>query len=129
MSIIVKTGFESMDMERVMALLKQTYWADKRSRETMEKAMRHSDCYGAFDAETGEQVGFARIITDETTFMYLCDVIVDEKHRGCGAGRAMMEAISGGNRYKGMRGLLLTSTAAGLYEKYGFMPCDRAMYL
>ena len=37
-------GAEKMELAEVMALLGQTYWADKRSREQVRKSMDHSDC-------------------------------------------------------------------------------------
>ena len=69
-------GAEHIDLDAVMRLLKMTYWACNRSREQVETAMAHSDCYGV--RVDGRIVGFARVITDRATTFYLADVIIDE---------------------------------------------------
>jgi GNAT superfamily N-acetyltransferase len=40
-----------------------------------------------------KQIGFARVITDKTTFGYLADVFIDETHRGQGLSKWMIEII------------------------------------
>ena len=44
-------GADRMDVCEVERLLKLTYWADKRSAETIEKSMRNSDCFGIRSGE------------------------------------------------------------------------------
>ena len=44
-------------------------------------------------APDGAQIGFARVITDWTTFAYLCDVYVLEAHRGHGLGVWLIETV------------------------------------
>ena len=127
MGIVIKTGFDSMRLDDVMALFQQTYWANRRTRELVERSMRASLCYGAFDAESGTQIGFARVVTDGCTIYYLCDVIVDERYRGRGAARALLDTLTNDERIKGLRGLLFTRDAFGLYRKYGFECTERAM--
>ena len=111
-------GAENIDLDAVMRLLGNTYWASKRSREQMEKAMKHSECYGV--RVDGQIVGFARVFTDYATAYYLCDVIIDEAYRGQGLGKALVGHILSRPAYDGLRGLLLTQTAHGLYAKFGF---------
>ncbi len=111
-------------LPEVKALLAQAYWANTRTDETIQKSMDNSLCYGAFLQDSNKLIGFARIITDFATTYYLCDVIVDEAYRGIGAGRALMELISSDESFHGMRGMLLTETAASLYEKFGFQRID-----
>ena len=111
-------GAEHIDLDAVMRLLKMTYWACNRSREQVETAMAHSDCYGV--RVDGQIVGFARVITDRATTFYLADVIIDEAYRGHGLGKALVGHILSRPAYDGLRGLLLTQTAHGLYAKYGF---------
>jgi GNAT superfamily N-acetyltransferase len=83
--------------------------------------MDRSDCFGVFDKESGAQVGFARVVTDEATFFWLCDVVVGEEYRGRGAGRLLMEAVRDEAKYRSMLGVLGTRDAHGLYEKFGFV--------
>jgi predicted GNAT family N-acyltransferase len=51
---------------------------------------------------------------------WLCDVIIDEKHRKNGLGKKLIEIITQMKELEGMFGILATRDAHGLYEKYGF---------
>jgi GNAT superfamily N-acetyltransferase len=78
----------------VPAISERAYWALGRSRATIEASIRGSLCFGAYDdADGGRQVGFARVVTDEATYGWVCDVFVDETARGRGIGSALMAAI------------------------------------
>jgi GNAT superfamily N-acetyltransferase len=109
-----------LQFDVIHGFLVRSYWSPGIPRETVEKAARHSQCVGAYTAE-GAQVGFARLITDHTTFGYLADVFVLETHRGCGLSRAMVETLMELPEVQGMRRLMLaTRDAHGLYEKLGW---------
>ena len=121
-------GAEKMDIVEVMALLKQTYWADQRPVEQVRKAMEHSRCYGVYLEDAQKLAGFARVISDFATTYYLCDVIIDEACRGNGLGRALLSYIENLPEYQGLRGILITRDAHGLYEKFGYQTLNgRAM--
>jgi GNAT superfamily N-acetyltransferase len=120
MSIQVTSDRARMDIERIHAFLSQdSYWAKNIPRETVQRAIEHSLCFGAFDGET--QIGFARVITDHATFAYLADVFVLESHRGRGIGKQIMEAIARHPELQGLRRwLLVTRDAHALYAQFGF---------
>ena len=121
-------GAEKMNIAEVMALLKQTYWADERPVEQVRKAMEHSRCYGVYLEDAQKLAGFARVISDFATTYYLCDVIIDEACRGSGLGRALLSYIENLPEYQGLRGILITRDAHGLYEKFGYQTLNgRAM--
>ena len=61
--IQIRRGREQMQLDDIMELLGQSYWAKERSREVTERALDHSICYGAF-LEDGTQIGLARVVTD-----------------------------------------------------------------
>ena len=109
---------ENMKIEDIVRLLKMTYWADKRSVETIEKSVQNSSCYGIYVEGNDRLVGFARVITDCATSWYLCDVIIDPDYRHRGLGKALMSHII--PKYAGFRGFLFTRDAHGLYRQYGF---------
>ncbi|NLI20997.1 MAG: GNAT family N-acetyltransferase [Clostridiales bacterium] len=111
----------------VMPLLKLTYWAKDRDAKTVRQCLRHSTPFGVLDG-TGRLVGFMRITSDRSTVYYLADVVVAEEERGKGLGLALVRyALSHAKVCRG-KGLLLTQTAAGLYEKVGFYKSgDRLM--
>ena len=82
--------------------------------------MDHSSCYGVYMDDERKLVGFARVISDFATTYYLADVIIDQAYRHRGLGKALVSYIVSLPEYAGLRGLLLTKDAHGLYEKYGF---------
>ncbi|MFD2023911.1 hypothetical protein [Promicromonospora aerolata] len=74
------TDPDRIDRARVHELVSQhTYWAKDRPREIMDAAIAGSRPYGVFRRGTGEQVAFARVVTDGATFAWLADVIVEPK--------------------------------------------------
>lgn len=117
-----------LDLDQVHALLKRTHWAKDRTRETIEKSIRNSLCFGAYEGET--LLGFARVVTDGCTFAYLCDVIVEEAHRGRGISRKLMEKIMAHAELQSYRKFLLaTRSAHGLYAKFGFHDAPEGRFM
>ena len=119
-------GTEQIPLSEAVRLLKTTYWAGNRPEETIEKSMRNSACYGIRVDGEEKLAGFARVITDYATTWYLCDVVIDEAYRHRGLGKALVSHITA--EFSGLRGLLLTRDAHGLYGHYGFETVEgRAM--
>ena len=68
----------------------------------------------------GEQVGFARAVSDGAIVAYLADVYVLPAHRGHGLGMELVrEILDGGPRWR-VRWMLHTADAQGLYARLGF---------
>jgi GNAT superfamily N-acetyltransferase len=109
-----------LDRERVWRWLsEQAYWALGRSREVQDRAIDNSLCVGMY-APDGQQVGFCRYVTDRATFAWLCDVFVDESHRG-GLGSFMVRFAVAHPDVAGLRlQLLATRDAHTLYERAGY---------
>ena len=106
-------------VEGLLELYRQTYWAAERPEPIIEKSLKHSLLYGIF--YKGRPVAFMRLVTDYATFAYLCDVIVDESHRGKGLSKWMLhEAFSREDMRQIRRICLMTKDAQGLYEQFGF---------
>lgn len=112
-----------MDFTRVQSLLAATYWVPGIARETVEHAARHSALLvGAFAAD-GRQVGYARVVSDQARFAYLCDVVVAEEFRGRGLGRAMVRhALEHPDLATINTWILATRDAHGVYAPLGFLP-------
>ena len=69
----------------------------------------------------GEQVGFARVVTDLATFGYVADVFVLDVDRGQGLSKWLMECILDHPDLRDMRRWhLVTRDAQGLYARFGF---------
>ena len=119
-----KCGFEEMQLGRIAAMLKTTYWAKTRREEKIRLSMQNSICFGVFLMENALQVGFARVLTDYATTYYLCDVVIDPEYRGNKMGYGLVEAIEKHMEPYGLKSLLVSRDACGLYEKFGYRPCS-----
>ena len=117
-------GSDKMSIEAIARLLKMTYWADKRSMETIEKSVSNSSCYGVVSDDREKLIGFARVISDFATSYYLCDVIIDSEYRNRGLGTALVSHIVTSPEYVKLRGFLITRDAHDLYRKFGFEVVD-----
>ena len=113
-------GTKQISADDVERLLKTTYWANQRPAEQIARSMRNSSCYGVWSDEERKLIGFARVISDYATTWYLCDVVIDPRYRHQGLGKALVSHIVSRPEYAGLRGILITRDAHGLYEQYGF---------
>ncbi|HEY1791469.1 MAG TPA: GNAT family N-acetyltransferase [Opitutaceae bacterium] len=109
-----------IDVDAVHRLLQGSYWAENRPREIIRESIANSVCFGAYLKADRRQVGFARIVTDKVTFSWICDVVVDEAHRGKGMGKALMAAVMDHPCVRSTSNILGTRDAHGLYERFGF---------
>jgi GNAT superfamily N-acetyltransferase len=117
----VTTSIGHMDLDVIHNFLCDSYWARGIPRATVEKSIRNSLCFGLFRDKT--QIGFARVISDYTTFAYLADVFVLPEYRGQGLAKWLMECIMAHPELQGLRRwLLITRDAHGLYARCGFKP-------
>ncbi|MYX31668.1 GNAT family N-acetyltransferase [Streptomyces sp. SID8381] len=118
---------DRIDAERVHHWLStDAYWALGRTRDKQDRAIAGSLNFGVFDTASGAQAAYARVVTDEATFAWLCDVYVAPAVRGKGIGTALVGAVRDHLRPYGLRRILLaTADAHGVYEKLGFRPLDR----
>jgi GNAT superfamily N-acetyltransferase len=109
-----------LDLDAIYAYLSgESYWARGRPRDQIVRGIENSVPFGVY--REGEQVGFARIVTDYATFAWLADVYVLAQHRGQGLGKALIEAVIEHPAVAPLpRVVLATLDAHGLYERYGF---------
>lgn len=102
-------------------LSEQSYWVKGIPFDAVKNGFDNSFCVGIL--KDGVQVGYARLISDYSTIAYLADVYVEEKHRGQGLSKKMIEVLLELDWVKGLRKILLgTLDAHSLYTRYGFEP-------
>ncbi|MES4903837.1 MULTISPECIES: GNAT family N-acetyltransferase [unclassified Streptomyces] len=118
----ISTDPSRLDAARIHHWLStDAYWALGRSRDKQDRAIAGSLNFGVYETASGAQVAYARVITDHTTFAWLCDVYVDRSARGTGLGTALVTAVRDHLAPLGLRRMLLaTHDAHGVYEKIGF---------
>ena len=99
----------------------QSYWGQGRKIEIVQLALNNSLNFGLY--KNGEQIGFARVVTDYCTFAWLADVFIIDGFRGEGLSKWLMEVIMSHPRLINMRRwVLATKDAHGLYAQFGFGP-------
>ena len=127
-------------------LAEESYWAANRPYDLVARSIEGSLPYSVFTTEPAfhsdpaavvstpeaggpasgaggpaEQVAFARAVTDGATFAWICDVFVDEAHRGRGLGKWMIDTILADLSDRGIqRFLLATKDAHDVYRRSGF---------
>ena len=117
----ISTERNRLDVDVIHGFLVHSYWAAGIPRAMVERSIEHSLPFGVYHGT--RQVGFARVITDYTTFAYIGDVFIIEEYRGRGLSRWLMEVVVNHPELQGLRRwLLFTRDAHGLYEKVGFTP-------
>lgn len=109
-----------LDIDAVHAYLTRSYWAEGIPRDVVARSLANSLSLGIY-APDGPQVGLVRVISDYTTFAYLCDVYVLEPHRGRGLSKTALQLLETHPKLQGLRRLhLVTQDAHGLYAQFGF---------
>ncbi|GAA1832396.1 GNAT family N-acetyltransferase [Luedemannella flava] len=104
-------------------LSSDAYWSLGRPMETVERSIEGSLSFGVYAPESGDLVGFARVITDLATFAYLCDVYIARGARGHGLGTWLVTVIRDRILATGVKRLLLaTADAHGVYARAGYTP-------
>ena len=102
----------------------QSYWGRGRAIEVVQRAVDNSLNFGLYTQ--AQQVGFARVVTDYSTFAWIADVFVLGEHRGRGLSKWLMEVILSHPQLLGFRRwVLATKDAHSLYARFGFIPLHR----
>ena len=116
----ISTEVKDQDVDLIHRFLsEESAWAQGIPVETVRTSIEYSLNFGGFLGSS--QVAFARVVSDYATFAYLVDVFVLKEHRGNGYSGALVSAVLAHPRLQGLRRFMLaTSSAHGLYEKFGF---------
>lgn len=116
----ISTDNERINLTTVYQFLKSTYWAKDRTLQQIENSIKNSLCFGMYEQEN--QIGFARVITDYTTFGYLADVFILPPYQKQGLGIWLLDTIFNMEELSSITSwVLLTNDAHKLYERVGFV--------
>ena len=119
----ISTDPARMDVDAITDMLSRAYWAQGRTREMIACYLQYSLAFGLYDGS--RQIGLARVISDYTTFAWLCDVFIHEDYRGHGLGKWLMETVHSHPDLQGLkRWMLATNDAHGLYSQFGWVPLE-----
>lgn len=119
-TLLISDDPARLDRELVHRFLSErSYWARGVPPEAVNRSLDHSLCFGVYQA--GQQIGFARVVTDFATFAWLADVFVVEDKRRQGLGKKLIATVLAHPRLQGLRRFMLgTRDAHGLYARFGF---------
>jgi GNAT superfamily N-acetyltransferase len=70
--------------------------------------------------------GYARLVTDRATFAWLCDVFVDDAHRGHGLGSFLVAQTVGHPDVAEVRQYLKAEPGRSLYRRFGYVDLTAA---
>ncbi|HTR61789.1 MAG TPA: GNAT family N-acetyltransferase, partial [Candidatus Binataceae bacterium] len=88
---LISTDPARLDIGVIHGFLRESYWAEAIPRGVVERAVENSLCFGAY--YRNEQIGFARVVSDYSTFAYIADVFVLAPWRGRGISKALMAEV------------------------------------
>jgi GNAT superfamily N-acetyltransferase len=116
----ITTNKSELDTDLIHRFLAiESSWARGISRDLVERSIENSLCFGGYLDR--QQIAFARVISDYTTFANLVDVFVLPHHRGRGYSMDIMKAVMAHPQLQGLRRFTLaTGDAHGLYARFGF---------
>ena len=116
----ISTDKEKLNIDIISTFLSNSYWASTRSLKQIVESIKNSFCFGVYDADG--QIGFARVVTDYSTFAYLADVFILHSHQGKGLGKQLIDAIFNTEELENISTwMLLTNDAHALYHRVGFI--------
>ena len=71
----ISTDINDFDLDVIHSFLTKSYWSPGIPKETLRKGISNSLSFAVL-TDAGQQVGFARMITDKATYAYLADVFI-----------------------------------------------------
>lgn len=84
------TELDAAQVETLTDWFDELWWTSGRTRADVEIALANSVVV-AFEDDSRELAGFARVISDRVYKALILDVVVDPKHRGRGLGKRLMD--------------------------------------
>ncbi|MGI8714545.1 MAG: GNAT family N-acetyltransferase [Solirubrobacteraceae bacterium] len=125
---VISNDPKLVDRDAVWRFLRVSYWAAGVTREAVDRAIDNSLVFG-MRAPGGAQAGFARAVTDYARMAWIADVFVLPPHRGRGLGVWLAQTVVEHPELRGLRLILATADAHGLYARFGFVAAgtDRMM--
>jgi GNAT superfamily N-acetyltransferase len=118
---VITDDIQRMDWTKIHGWLSGSYWSPGISLERVKRGAANSALVLGYFKGT-EQVGYLRVISDKSRFAYICDVWVEEGHRGKGIARKLVQQALNHPDFQTVSWLLATLDAHSVYSKLGFGP-------
>ncbi len=116
----ISTNKSKLDIPFIHKYLSEkSYWAKNIPLELIYQSIENSLNFGIYYENI--QIGFARIISDYTTFAYLCDVFILSDYQGIGLSKWLLDSINKHPNLQNLRRwMLMTLDAQEVYKKNGW---------
>lgn len=121
--LIITTDLNGIDIDFITTEIQATYWAKDRSKDQILKSIKNSFFFSMFYEK--KQIGFARVITDYSTFAYLCDVLITQNYQNKGYGKILLNTVLTHQELSTVKWLLRTKDAHRFYKEFGFIKTER----
>jgi ribosomal protein S18 acetylase RimI-like enzyme len=108
--------YQESDFYRIQELNQEEGWNNlvEKNEDTMA-AWQNSNVTFVVEAEGEGIVGYIRGFTDTAITLYICELLIDKKHRGLGLGKEVLQHVH--SLYPKTRiELLASSTSHTFYE-------------
>ena len=116
---LISNDKRKLKLNLVCSVIKKQYWAKDLSVASIKKSIKNSRAYGLYYED--QQIGFAKVLSDNSRFAYLSDVFILEEFRGQGLAVFLIESILKDPELKYVfKWMLATRDAHNLYKKVGF---------
>lgn len=116
---LISNDKRKLKLNLVCSEIKKQYWAKDLSVASIKKSIKNSRAYGLYYED--QQIGFAKVLSDNSRFAYLSDVFILEEFRGQGLAVFLIESILKDPELKYVfKWMLATRDAHNLYKKVGF---------
>lgn len=122
MTYFISTDKSLLDKEKICILLKDCFWSRNIPIEYVNRFIIHSLCFGIYQKKDNSLIGFGRVISDYTTYAYVCDIVIDSSHRKKGLGNLLIKEMLTHPELQGLKtwALRTTDDAKKIYLKNGF---------
>ncbi len=116
----ISTNKSKLDIPFIHKYLSEkSYWAKNIPLELIYQSIENSLNFGIYYENI--QIDFARIISDYTTFAYLCDVFILSDYQGKGLSQWLLDTINKHPNLQNLRRwMLMTLDAQEVYKKNGW---------
>lgn len=117
----ISTDKSLLNHDKIWKLLRNCFWSKGIPIEYVSRLIKYSLCFGVY-LKNNELIGFGRVVSDYTTYAYICDIVIDQNHRKKGIGSNLISAIMEHRDLKGLKtwSLRTTDEAKKIYFRNGF---------
>ncbi|WP_282153131.1 GNAT family N-acetyltransferase [Ruegeria atlantica] len=128
MSIDLIYDLTRVEAEKLSSSIQNEYWGKNLTKEQIRASFQFSSCVTAVRA--GQQLGFARAVSDRVTCSHIKDFLVFPEYRGQGVGQRLMRGLLDHPDLQDVGAWYLgTKDAHDFYRPFGFKNSPDGIYM